>query len=69
MTLPEFYTEKLLKELNGWTVCGTVIDEDSEYYGIRFLNPYGSKEVEYRILWLLSDDEGNAPGSFDIQDE
>ena len=53
----DFYV-KQLEVLVGETVEGVVTDEEGQFFGLRI----GSK-----ILWLLSDDEGNEPGSFEIQ--
>ena len=33
-------------------------------WGLQFEHP---KTKEKKILWILSDDEGNAPGSWDIE--
>ena len=61
-----FYLEKLAV-LAGGTVIGTVrsgVDETfgDEYFGLKIKGNDGKAKV----LWLLSDDEGNGPGSFEI---
>ena len=59
----DYYIEKLKSILDG-TIVGLHRDgnEYEEYYGL-VIN--GNDGVRY-ILTLLSDDEGNAPGSFDL---
>jgi hypothetical protein len=61
-----FYLEQLAVIVGG-TVTGTVrsgVDEilDEEYFGLEIVGKDGKK----KILWLLSDDEGNGPGIFEI---
>ena len=58
-----FYVTQL-NELFGAKVTGFVKDPDNLYYGIAFTLPDRSRKT----LWLLSDDEGNNPGSFDLTD-
>ena len=61
-----FYLEKLAV-LVGGTVTGAVrsgVDETlgDEYFGLKIMG----KDGKAKVLWLLSDDEGNGPGSFEI---
>ena len=63
-----FYLEQLAVIVGG-TVTGTVrsgVDEtlDEEYFGLKIMG----KDGKSKILWLLSDDEGNGPGSFEIEE-
>jgi len=62
-----FYINKL-KPLRGFIVCGFTYDATSDpteeqHYGIILKDRSENKKV----LWLLRDDEGNGPGSFEIQ--
>lgn len=59
-----FYQKQLSKLLDG-KIIGTIQDEDGEFFGLRILMPKG----KVKLLWFLSDDEGNGPGSFEIGDE
>ncbi|WP_163056696.1 hypothetical protein [Acidithiobacillus ferrooxidans] len=62
----DFYLKKL-DQLVGGTISGLVRSgEDSgigEFFGLLITMPDGTK----RTMLLLSDDEGNAPGSFEIE--
>ena len=56
----DFYIKKLA-QLNGGTICGGFKDPDGKFYGLQV-----EKEGDKYNLWILSDDEGNSPGSFEI---
>jgi hypothetical protein len=58
----EFYTDKLAA-LAGFTIVGAVTDTEGEFFGLQLRAPSGILST----LWLLSDDEGNGPGSFELQ--
>ena len=58
----QFYTDKLAA-LAGFTIVGAVTDTEGEFFGLQLRAPSGILST----LWLLSDDEGNGPGSFDLQ--
>ena len=58
----DFYTERL-QALIGQTVTATVSDAEGEFFGLLLRDAKG-KQI---ALWLQSDDEGNAPGSFSIE--
>lgn len=66
----DFYT-KQLQQLVAGTIeavirSGAPIDEDDfEFCGLLISFPDGTT----RRMWLLSDDEGNGPGSFEIVDD
>lgn len=59
----DFYLDKLAP-IMGAKLTGRCMDERGEFYGLVFTLKDGSK----RTLWLLSDDEGNAPGSFSLEE-
>lgn len=59
----EFYLSQLAP-LVGGTISGTVVDDEGEFFGLEVKLP-GGRVV---TLWLLSDDEGNGPGSFSLED-
>ena len=59
----DFYISQL-KCLTDGKVIGFIKDKNSEYYGLIIKNKTGEKKA----VWLYSDDEGNAPGSFEITD-
>lgn len=62
----DFYLEKL-DQLVGGTITGLVRTGDDsdtgEFFGLVVTMPNGTKKT----MVLLSDDEGNAPGSFEIE--
>ena len=55
-----YYTDRLEK-LVGGKIVGVVTDE--EFFG--FVVQVRNKRV---VLWFLQDDEGNGPGSFELND-
>ena len=62
----EWYTDQLNKFV-GWTVAGTLIADpmsDGGFYALILQNPEKTGNV---AVWFQSDDEGNWPGSFEIQ--
>ena len=64
----KFYTNKLKKLVGSKIESVTYAEEDNygnEFFGLVIKLKNGKE----KILWLLSDDEGNAPGSFDIQNK
>lgn len=63
MSKARFYLDKLAP-IMGATLTGRCTDEAGEFYGLVFTLEDGSK----RTLWLQSDDEGNAPGSFSLEE-
>ena len=67
MDCTDFYV-KQLSQLNGWTVGGPVVSPPDELLGDRFFGLAPTKNGASKILWILRDDEGNGPGSFEIQD-
>lgn len=61
----EFYINQL-KPLVGAKVKSIISDEEGEYFGLRFT----TKEGKNMNMFILADDEGNGPGSFELtQDE
>lgn len=62
----DFYLEKLTRVV-GAKVTGLVRsgkdDGLDEFYGLSLVADDGQKFT----LWLLCDDEGNGPGSFDLE--
>jgi hypothetical protein len=58
----EFY-KKQLSLLIGGKVTSVVQDNEGEFFGLTI-----ETKKKDQILWLLSDDEGNSPGSFEIQE-
>ena len=58
---------KQLKPLIGGQIMTGVVD-DTDGYNL-WLGLSIEKDEKSKILWFLADDEGNAPGSFDIQDQ
>ena len=57
----EFY-KKQLTPLAGGRITSVATDPEGEFFGLEIT----TEERKY-ILWLLADDEGNSPGSFEIQ--
>jgi hypothetical protein len=54
----------VLNKIVGGKIESTVQDKEGEgFFGLQISLPDKSKKV----IWFLSDDEGNAPGSFEIQ--
>lgn len=66
MNRTDFYL-KQLKQLVGGKITNLArsgaSDGDDEFFGIVVTMPDGKQKT----LLLLSDDEGNAPGSFELQ--
>jgi hypothetical protein len=62
----KFYLDQLEK-LVGATIVGTCIEgsEEGDFFGITIKLPGG----KIKHLILLSDDEGNGPGSFELVDQ
>ena len=56
-----FYAEKLIG-LIGSTIIGVATDPENEFYALQLK----AKDGERMDLWILRDDEGNGPGSFDL---
>ena len=56
-----FYAEKLIG-LIGSTIIGVATDPENEFYALQLK----MKDGERMDLWILRDDEGNGPGSFDL---
>ena len=56
-----FYLGKLT-QLNGYTVKNPVKTGDGQFFGL-LLKKKGSPD---KVVWFLQDDEGNGPGSFEI---
>jgi hypothetical protein len=62
-TDPRFYIAQLRDAgILNTPLTGFAYDADG-YIGLIFTKPDASRVV----IWLYSDDEGNAPGSFEIQ--
>lgn len=59
----DFYTDQL-HALVGATIVGVTKDPDNEFFGLALRMPNGA----HKTLWILRDDEGNGPGSFDLKD-
>lgn len=59
----EFYLKRL-SELEGYTIKRAVKTGDNEFFGLRLER----KGYQPQVIWFMSDDEGNGPGSFDIVD-
>ena len=62
MGLSKFYI-KQLEQLVGGRVVGCAKDTQEGFLGLVVKTKAGK-----RIVWFLCDDEGNGPGSFEIQD-
>lgn len=60
----DFYV-KQLSQVVGGTITTVAVDNENEFFGLAIAMPDGNRKV----LWFLSDDEGNGPGSFDIEDD
>lgn len=73
-TTEDYFTKALHDNLVFGNIVGVAVDWDEEtgekYYGLRItrvdarISPM--KRQEY-ILWFIRDEEGNGPGSFQIQ--
>lgn len=62
------YYANRLAELAGATIVGAALspkDEfGDEFFGLELVTSEGKKLV----LWILRDDEGNGPGSFELEE-
>lgn len=64
MKKADFYLKQLEQLIGGKiTNLARTGEEEDEFFGIVVTMPNGKRKT----LLLLSDDEGNAPGSFEIQ--
>ena len=52
---------KELSELKDGVILNAVSDPNGEFFGLRI-----AKNNKAVVLWFLSDDEGNAPGAYEI---
>lgn len=57
----DFYT-KQLDPLIGGKITSVISDSDGEFFGLEV-----TKGKKTFVIWFLQDDEGNGPGSFEIQ--
>jgi hypothetical protein len=57
-----FWAEKLTKFI-GHKVEGVTVDQNDEFFGLIL-----TKGKSKTIVWIMEDDEGNGPGSLDIQE-
>lgn len=62
----KFYLDKLAQFVGG-RIIGTVNSEPNEF-GDQFFGLQIRTNGKTQYLWFLGDDEGNGPGSFDIQE-
>lgn len=61
----KFYLEQLAVLVGGKVTAAvrSGVDEfGDEFFGLKIMD----KDGKPKVLWLLSDDEGNGPGSFEI---
>ena len=58
----QFYL-KQLNQLVGGKIINLISDQEEEFFGIVVRKEDG----EMVKVWFLKDDEGNGPGSFEIQ--
>ena len=58
-----FYVKELSQLVDG-KIISVVKDDSDEFFGIKIQK--GNKKY---TMWILADDEGNGPGSFDIVGE
>jgi hypothetical protein len=62
----EFYLEQLAQFV-GWKVTG-VAKAPLDEFGDAYFGLVLTKSAAKRIVWFLRDDEGNGPGSFEVQE-
>ena len=58
------YDSKTMKQLIGFKITGTIVDEEGEFYGF-----YAKKGKQSVCAWILSDEEGNDVGCLDVVEE
>ena len=58
----DFYTSQLVTLIDS-RVTGVIKDDENEFFGLQFT----TKEGKRMNLWILRDDEGNGPGSIDLE--
>jgi hypothetical protein len=59
----DYYTQALNK-LSGSVIEQAISDPEGEFFGLKVKTPRGG----HKVIWFMMDDEGNGPGSFEIQD-
>lgn len=57
-----FYTNQLATLIDS-RVTSVIKDDENEFFGLQFT----TKEGKRMNLWILRDDEGNGPGSIDLE--
>jgi len=65
---PEFLEKKLSPIING-TITGIALEPDYEDDSEKFWGLSVENLGRLFTLWILRDDEGNGPGSFELQEE
>ena len=65
----DFYVKEL-KKVAGWTISNAVrtpkgVENIDDCFGIELTSPDKKKTV---VMWILADNEGNGPGSFEIDE-
>jgi hypothetical protein len=59
----DYYTN-VLNKFSGSVIEQAISDPEGEFFGLKIKTPLG----KHKIIWFLMDDEGNGPGSFEIQE-
>jgi hypothetical protein len=62
----DFYLRQL-GQFNGWTVVNPAQSPPDDY-GDAYFGLVLTDGKQTKIVWFLRDDEGNGPGSFEVQD-
>jgi len=60
---------KQLSQFTGWKVVQPVKSPPDDFLGDEFFGLLLQNGTKRKILWFLRDDEGNGPGSFEIQSD
>ena len=58
--------DRLVPELVGLTITGAAVDETGEYWGFVASGKKGTKSIK-KVVFVLSDPEGNGPGFLEIE--
>lgn len=70
MSPADFYVKQLKPLVGGKVIAIAVSDEDEfgdQFFGLHIEVKADNEDREV-IVWFLKDDEGNGPGSFEIEE-
>jgi hypothetical protein len=58
------YWTDILSKFSGSVIEKAVSDSKGEFFGLQIKTPFG----KHKVIWFLSDEEGNNPGAFEVNE-